>query len=406
MGRKIELPRCFEAKVLPMNHSFLALGSAFRGRRMYWLGVVSLAIGAGCSRTSDTSPAFGGSGTATPGMDAATGGDDAGAPGVRFIGRFDTSDSMGPRFAWSGSGIVARFSGTSVSVKLLGAQQFTVVLDGVVQPTLIPVGGATTPLATGLADGPHTVELYRRTEANLGDAQFVGFDFGAGQLLAPPPAPDRRLEVIGDSITCGYGDEGADMNCHFTPDTENHYLAYDALSARALSADLVTIAWSGKGVVCNYGDDPTSCVDPLPTFYDRTLPLHANSVWDFTSWQPQAVVINLGTNDFSTAVDPTEADFEAGYQAFLTHLRNVYPQAFILCTVAPLLSGTDLTTAKSYIAKVVKAMNDAGDVKVKAFDIAPTDPADGFGCDYHPSLKTHQKMSTQLVAELKADLGW
>jgi hypothetical protein len=51
--------------------------------------------------------------------------------------------------------------------------------------------------------------LWRRTEANnYAPSQFFGLDFGGGTLL-PMPAPAHKIEVIGDSITCGYGNEGA-----------------------------------------------------------------------------------------------------------------------------------------------------------------------------------------------------
>jgi hypothetical protein len=38
--------------------------------------------------------------------------------------------------------------------------------------------------------------------------------------------------------------------------------------------------------------------------------------------------------------------------------------------------------------------------------MAPVDPADGFGCDWHPSLKTHQKLAVELTAKLRSELGW
>ncbi|HLV67799.1 MAG TPA: SGNH/GDSL hydrolase family protein [Polyangiaceae bacterium] len=336
---------------------------------------------------------------------AGAGGASSEAPGVRFVGRVDTTDAAGPRFAWSGTGIVARFSGTSVGVRLEGGQQYSVVIDGMVRPKLVPTSGVT-PVASGLAAGEHTIELYRRTEAHLGESQFLGFDFGDGELLAPPPAPARRLEVVGDSITCGYGNEGADMSCPFSPDTENHYLTYAAISARTLEAELSTVCWSGKGVVCNYGDDASSCMDPMPDYYDRTLPQQASSLWDFSRFQPHAVVINLGTNDFSTAQDPTPAQFEDAYVAFLERVREKYPEAWILCTVGPLLSGADLTTARSSIDNAVSRRAQAGDSKVKTFALTPTDPADGYGCDYHPNLTTHQKMAAELTTELEQTLGW
>lgn len=360
----------------------------------------------GAGGTGGSSSGAGGTGgsgaTAGQGSGGSSGG---GAAAVRFVGRVDTSDPARARFAWSGSGVVARFTGTSVSARLEGGQQYTVVLDGAVRDKLVPSSGMSL-IAADLEPGEHTIELYRRTEANQGESQFLGFDFGGGQLLAPPPRPERRIEAIGDSITCGYGVEGADMNCPFSPDTENHYLTYAAISARELGAELSTVAWSGKGVVCNYGDDASSCVDPFPTYYDRTLPERADSVWDFGAFQPHAVVINLGTNDFSTAQDPSQAEFEAAYVAFLERVRDAYPDAWILCTVAPLLNGTDLSSARSYIANAVAQRSAAGDAKVKAFELSPTNGADGYGCDWHPSQITHEKMAAELTAEIRATLGW
>ncbi|MBN1609440.1 MAG: endo-1,4-beta-glucanase [Polyangiaceae bacterium] len=328
-----------------------------------------------------------------------------GTPEVRLIGRMDTSDAAGPKFAWSGSGMIARFSGTSVGVKLSGGQ-YTVVLDGAVKDTLKPTSNATTSIAQGLTAGEHTIELYRRTEANQGVTQLLGLDFGDGQLLAPAAAATRRLEVIGDSITCGYGNEGPDENCGFSADTENHYLTYEAIAARNLGAELVTIAWSGKGVVCNYGDDANSCTNPLPTYYDRTLPELVSSQWDFAKFQPDAVVINLGTNDLSTDQDPTQQEFESGYKAFLQHIREKNPNAYILCTNGPMLTGTDLDTVRGYIDDVVQELKTEGDTQVGSFEFEPQDPGDGLGCDWHPSIKTHQKMATVLETALKSALGW
>lgn len=357
----------------------------------------STGTGGATSQTSATT--FGGSG-GTSATTSSSGGD----PGVRFVGRVDRSDAAGERFAWSGSGLVAAFEGTQVSVSLNDASenQFTVVLDGQVLPKLAAQSGSHDYLlADALAPGAHVLELYRRTEASFGVTQILGLDFGAdGRLLAPPAAPGRLIEIVGDSITCGYGNEGPDTSCGFSADTENHYLTYGALAARELDADVSTVAWSGKGVIYNYGDDRA---DPLPALYDRTLPGDAASVYDFAQ-VPDAVVINLGTNDFSTDGDPSPEDFQGAYRNLLLHIRDKYPDAFLLCTVGPLLTGDDLTAARADIDAAIATLQSQGDLRVKSWEMNISNDAPG--CDWHPSLATHEAMATALVSELRANLGW
>ncbi len=357
--------------------------------------------GASGAAGSGGSAGSGGAGGTAGG--AGSGGSGGNAAGVRFVGRIDTRQAGATRFAWSGSGILFRFSGTAASVRLddSGGRFFTVLVDGQQKANLQTSSGARAyPVATGLAAGDHEVRVYRRTEANQGVTSFLGVELNGGTLLAPPPAPDRRIEIIGDSITCGYGNEGTNP-CGFTPDTEDHYRSYGAIAARNLQADLHTVAWSGKGIIYNYGDDKNQ---PLPTLYDRALPGDASSTWDFSRYQPHVVVINLGTNDFSTDGDPDEPTFSNAYRAFLVHVREKYPNAQILCLAPTLLGGDDLTRARTYIETVVNALRTAGDTKIEAHVLQFT--STGAGCDYHPSLATHASMAQALTTKLRSLLGW
>jgi lysophospholipase L1-like esterase len=370
--------------------------------------------GAGVAAGGATAPANGGS-TATANAGAAglptSGGGAAGLAGagtgsavaaVRLVGRMDHADVRGPRFAWSGSGAIATFTGTTLAVTLddPGQNQFTVLIDGVLGPKLVAQPGTNTyPLADALEPGEHRVELYRRTEASFGATQLLGFDFGPGGALLPTPPASRRIEIIGDSITCGYGNEGTSSACSFSPDTENHYAAYGSIAARALDAELISVAWSGKGVVYNYDTDVT---DPMPVLYGRTLPGDATSSWDF-SLIPDVVLINLGTNDFSTEGDPAVDLFAQEYLELLERVRASYPEAFILCTVGNLLSGADLVAARAGIAAGVATFEAAGGARIGVWemDVPNTDP----GCDFHPSLATHEIMAAGLETELRSILG-
>lgn len=91
---------------------------------------------------------------------------------------------------------------------------------------------------------------------------FKGLYVDEGKELAPAPVlPRRRIEFIGNSITCGYGIESEDRDAPFTYNTENHYYTYAALTARALQAQHLVVARSGIGVYRNYGSPASGSGD-------------------------------------------------------------------------------------------------------------------------------------------------
>jgi len=357
-----------------------------------------------------TTPGSGGNAAASGGATSGSGGNaaasggatsDSGAPAVRVVGRTD-GNAATPRFEWSGVSMQARFSGTTVAVDLDGGNNnyFEVLVDGITQPRIATTSGRKKwPLASGLAPGPHEVVLWRRTEANdYAPSTFYGFDFGGGTLLSIP-APKHRLEVVGDSITCGYGNEGTNP-CSFSYDTENDYLAYGSVAARSIGADLYTECWSGKGVVRNY-DGSTN--DLVPSLFERTIPTESASVWDF-SYQPEAVIVDLGTNDFHPD-DPGSAFVDA-YTAFATKLRGHYPTAWVFVVIGPMLGDPSLGTARGYLDQVVATRKAAGDQKIAQIQVDVQDAKNGIGCDYHPSTATDKIMGEALAAKMRPILGW
>jgi lysophospholipase L1-like esterase len=333
-------------------------------------------------------------------------GADGGAGSVQLMGRFDRADPARPGFGWSGSAMIARFQGTGATLRIDGSpNQFAVLIDGVLSPVLKVTSGTTQyALASALVSGTHDVVVWKRTEGNQGSNRFLGLDVIGGPLLASAAAPDRRVEVYGDSITAGYGLDGQGPNCTFSQDTENHYLTYGALTARALNADLHTIAWSGIGMYRNYGST-TASADAMPAVYARTLPTQATSVWAFDSWQPHAVVINLGTNDASTNGDPG-VPYETAYLDFVRSLRQKYPSTYFVLTIGPMLSGTSLSAIKGHLQMVIQTRLGEGDSQMSLLEFPQQTGADGYGCDWHPNAATNAKMATLLTAELKTRLGW
>jgi lysophospholipase L1-like esterase len=327
----------------------------------------------------------------------ATAGASSDPPAVRIVGRTAASTN-GVRVAWPGVSFTARFSGTQASIQLNDGgnrNRFTVVVDNGTPTTFTTASGTTKyPLATGLPNGEHQVVVWRNTESYGGVTEFLDIsDFGSGgMLLAPPAAPAHRIEVVGDSISCGAGVEGTSTSCT-TDNFTNNYLAYGSIAARALGVDLFTIAYSGIGMYRSY----TTGGAPPPVMADRYDHAITNdgSAWDFSKYTPDAVVINLGSNDWS-AGDPGQP-FIDKYVSFIAHVRSKYASAKIVCVI----QNSNAATAINSV--VTKAKGD-GDMNVEAFDIHSY--ANGNACASHPDKAGQAAMGAALAAHLKSVLGW
>ncbi len=322
-----------------------------------------------------------------------------------FIGRFSFSDPAGPVFGWPGSHIKARFSGTGIGVHMKLRNQadnenwFNVIIDdGEPFKVLIDRDGVYE-LASGLSDGEHEITFWKRTGAACGELQFLGFiPSEGGRMLPPPPPSERRIEFVGDSITCGYGNEASCAEEGYKAHQENNYLAFGSVAARELGADHISIAWGGRGMYRNYDCDTTNT---LPELYVRTLPKQPDILWDFASWIPHAVVINLGTNDFAHPGLDTEA-FVQTYLKFVRFVRSNYSEAHIFCCSGPMDHRT-----KDCILRVVGEMNDSGDKKVYFVEIPLMNgKTEGVGGHWHPSVRTHLRVGKQLAHEIRERLGW
>ncbi|HEY3666400.1 MAG TPA: GDSL-type esterase/lipase family protein, partial [Polyangiaceae bacterium] len=279
------------------------------------------------------------------------------------------------------------------------ADYLQLIVDGQVSLLTTQSGSHVYALASGLASGEHTVTAWRRTEANYGTVEAGPFTFD-GTLLAPPVPAKHRLEVIGDSITVGFGVECKTNAEAFSYATENNYLSYEALTARKLSAELFTEAWSGMGLWRDVGG---GFDQQMPVRYLRTIPNEdTTSTWDFAQYAPDAVLINLGTNDFAKG-DPGQPFVDA-YQALVSDLRKHYPSARIYLAVSPMLSGANRSKQQSYLATVQSARVTAGDHNVTTIEFMPP-ASDAWTCG-HPNAATHVIMASALEQALTADLGW
>jgi lysophospholipase L1-like esterase len=317
---------------------------------------------------------------------------------VRMVGRHAHVAPGRVRYGWPGTGLRVRFHGTALWLLMDDHARFhDVRVDGQ-EPERLDTrpGPRRYAVVKGLPEGEHTVVVRRRTEGHLGPTDVLDVEVD-GRLL-PAPAPTLRMEVVGDSITTGYGNEGISRYCTFTPRTENHLRSYAALAAAAVGAELSAIAWSGKGVTRNYGGE---LGEPLPAIYGRSVPTEPGSRW-VDEMPADVVLVNLGTNDFSTEADPTAQEFVAAYAALLEVVRARHPHAPILCTVAPLLRDDERAVVEAHIEQALALRRNAGDANVRRIELH--EEPRGWGCDWHPSAATHAAMAERLIPALEEAL--
>ncbi|HEX6241424.1 MAG TPA: SGNH/GDSL hydrolase family protein [Polyangiales bacterium] len=321
-----------------------------------------------------------------------------GGPAVRWLGRVEKT-AQGARFTWPGTGFTTRIRGTGVRARIRIAEDadyFQLVVDDKASVLKLQAGEQTYTLAQNLAAGEHTITLWRRTETFNGTVEVINIEV-QGELLAPS-VPSKRLEVIGDSITVGFGVD-CDQDDSFSYANENNYLTYEAITARALGADLFTLAQTSIGM---YRDDDGQTDNQMPVLYQRTLGNSAASRWNFASWTPGAVVINLGTNDFA-AEDPGQGYLNA-YAKFVDDMRGRYPSARIYLAISPMLFDEARSQQRRYLEQVRSGRASKGDTNVALLELpTPTDAQWGCG---HPNAAAHQAMATLLQQTLKRDLGW
>lgn len=352
-----------------------------------------------------------------------------GPPAVQLIGRFDDRDPLGPRCGWPGCRIIARFEGTRVSVRLNelvaswmdGApSEWDVEIDGVLQPKLVTKSGEREyVLATGLAPGAHVVELYKRSEAQNGVTQFLGYDFGGGALLPPPARKERRIEIVGDSAAAGFGVEGVGrgpkcpgVNSGAT--WQNFRKSFGAVLARTLDAELAGTVYSGKGMAKNIWHPDT---ETMPVIFPRAIPTDPSSAWDFSSFVPDAVIVMIGGNDFAVGEPADEGpatleEFTEAYEAFTVTLRDNYPAAHLFLVTSPSVSDREPAGRKTRsnviagISTIVARRASAGDAKVYSVEPPVAAPSELTGCDGHGSPEHHLRVAGDLAPLVKAKTGW
>ena len=337
----------------------------------------------------------------------------AALPQVRVLGRTTGTDVV--NLFWTGSGIELEFTGSELWLEVNADYDtmeswLTVELNGV-QISRFPVnkGKNEVCLFRNMAVGKAKhVRVLKEVQAMNGDPQhllqILGLQYTDGEFL-PLPEPKCRLEFVGDSINCGEGAIGATQEEDWSSVFFSAENSYPRMVADALFAEYRVVSQSGWGIVTS-GDGLAE--NRIPPFYtqvcglltgERNASLGALEDYDFTAWKPDAVIINLGTNDVTAIQSAAELGQEwaglsdeseiaealtKGIHEFLLTVRQCNPTAQIVWCYGML--GSHLL---SVICEAVENYaRQTRDSRIHFLQL-PDTTEDTVGSRMHPGRKAH-----------------
>lgn len=321
-------------------------------------------------------------------------------PRIARMGRTVAQADGGLRFAYPGVRLSFAFEGKTLALDAAASgddSYLDVVIDGGAPRTVrLSKHIQTLELVNGSRAGVHRVDIMHRSESWHGVVTLsrVATD---GDLLAVPALPERKMLVLGDSVTCAEAIDrvaGDKKN----PSWWNPRQSYGMLAAQALNAQVHLVCHGGRGLVRSWNGRTDEA--NLPDFYDLAIANAGQPVrWDHADYDPDLIVSAIGTNDFSTGIPDREMYVQAYVKLVHALLRN-HRHAQIVLTEGAILHGARKAALTGYIAETIKRV---GNPRVHA---ATSAHHPGDATDAHPTKRQHAAMARELVPQLRSVTGW
>lgn len=320
-------------------------------------------------------------------------------PHVARMGRAQVLADGGVRFSYPGVSFQVAFEGTRLiaTMQASGKQSYVdVIVDGVAHKLRLNEGRQTLVLAAGLARGLHTAQIVNRSETWQGNAALLDLDTD-GAWRTAPPLPDRKLLLLGDSVTCGAaidrvkGEENGAASA-------NPRASYGMLMARQLNAQVQLVCYGGRGLIRTW-EGKTNELN-LVDYYNMALPTQPAAVpWDQRDYLPDAILVAIGTNDMTTGI-PEREQYVSAYVALVRRLLQDHPQAEIMLTEGGILTGEKQAALTAYIKETIRRV---GDPRVHAIASKgyPGDAANG-----HPTREQNISIVNDLLPQVRKVMRW
>ena len=268
---------------------------------------------------------------------------------LRYTGRIGAA-AEAPFLIFPCTSVQMKLAGRTLKVALDNHHSYFenrlgVIVNGEQTAILLEKGEQIIDLSHLLTADVNDVLLFKRQDCC--HAMTIHGFIVAGELLALPPRPARRMEVYGDSVSAGEVSE-AEFACA-QPDPQGHnglysnsWLSYSWQAARLLNAELHDIATGGMALLDKTGYFFGPDYIGLESAWDKVNyypPFGESTPWDFSRYTPHVVVVAIGQNDHNPVnIMAEDYDSEASlhwraeYSRFLGQLREKYPRAHIVCT--------------------------------------------------------------------------
>lgn len=346
---------------------------------------------------------------------------------VKLIGRTMLYDDT-LLLSLSGSGIEFEYSGKGLQLTLLGGSaaeisdnegnyaRIAVYAD---DRRVIDTQLSAKELTLRVAESPEVktsiIRVLKLSECAMSLVGIRPLEIAEGECIRKTPAKAHKIEFIGDSITCGYGVDDEDPLHPFQTATEDVTRAYAYKTASALEADYSMFSTSGYGIISGYTGDPSVKMphQRIPDFYESMgfsydrmpgIPAPMDIPWDYNKFIPDAIVVNLGTNDDSYCQDfeDRQQEYADAYVRFLKVIRSHNPNSMLFCVLG--LMGDRLYP---WVCKAVSTYSaETGDQRITTVHLPEQDASIGYVSDYHPLESAHQKAADALVPVIRKVCGW
>lgn len=253
----------------------------------------------------------------------------------------------------------------------------------------------------------HEITIFKRMDA----CHYVRF-FG---VIAPENAlqktrealPDRRIEVYGDSISCGEVSEA--VACVGGDDPQGHegifsnsFYSYPWILARRLGARLHDVAQGGISLHDGTGYFDMPNTKGMLSTYDKIQnnpSLGERTTWEFGQYVPHVVIVAIGQNDahpknvMAEDYDGTEgAQWRKDYAGFIQTLREKYPKALIVLTT------TILGHDPAWDRAIGQVCDELADPKVRHFLYSKN----GCGTSGHVRWPEAEQMASEMQEYLES----